>query len=281
MRCAGVGKTLLDDKLLDSEDARLQLARIQKSRVFANSERMRRFLRFIVEMTLAGKQSEIVEYNLGLEVYDRTAEFDPRLSSIVRVDAARLRSKLRDYYETEGRDDIIRIEIPKGKYIPLLTREKTVRRSQPDSTNVTNRSGNTIAIMPFLDLSARGDQWQLLRGLQEELAHSLSRIPELSVVSSISVAALKRRRLDVRSIGARLGLDAIVEGSVRKWNRKFRVVIRLTDTSTGHHLWSEAFERRVGDILAFQTEIATLVSKAVGTKLQTEARFKKTITSPI
>ena len=258
-----MGKTLPDGKPPGSQDALLQLAKILESRVFEMSERMQRFLRFIVEMTLAGKQSEIGEYNLGLEVYDRTAEFDPRLNSIVRVDAARLRSKLREYYETEGRDDVIRIEIPKGKYIPVLTHVKPGRPSEQESASVARRSGKAVAIMPFLDLSPQGDQWQFGSGLQEELALSLSRIPELSVVSSISVVALKRRRLDVPRIGMRLGLDAIIEGSIRKWNKKFRIVVRLTDASTGYHLWSEAFERKAGDVLALQTEIATLFGKAV------------------
>ena len=262
-----MGKPFLNGKLPGSQDALLQLAKILESRVFEMSERMQRFLRFIVEMTLAGRQSEIGEYNLGLEVYDRTAEFDPRLNSIVRVDAARLRSKLREYYETEGRDDVIRIEIPKGKYIPVLTRVKSGRPSEEESAGVVRRSGKVIAIMPFVDLSPQRDQWQFGSGLQEELALSLSRIPDLSVVSSISVLALRRRRLDVPRIGMRLGLDAIIEGSIRRWNRTFRIVVRLTDASTGHHLWSEAFESKVGDVLALQTKIATLVRKAVRIKL--------------
>ena len=228
---------------------------------------MRRFLRFIVEMTLAGKQREIGEYNLGIEVYDRTAEFDPRLSSIVRVDAARLRSKLREYYESEGRNDGFRIEIPKGKYIPILTRDKTVRTSEPESASVPRRQGKVIAIMPFLDLSSRRDQWRFLGGLQEELAHSLSRIPDLSVVSSISVLALKRRRLDVPRIGMRLGLDALIEGSIRKRKNQVRIIVRLTDASAGHHLWSEVLERKMSDVIRLQTEIATFVSKAVRIKL--------------
>ena len=260
-------RTLPDRRPHASEDVLLQLTKVLESRVFEKSERMRRFLRFIVEMTLAGKQSEIGEYNLGLAVYDRTAEFDPRLNSIVRVDAARLRSKLREYYETEGRDDAIRFQIPKGKYIPVLASESRGRHSEQESEGLVHRSAKAIAIMPFLDLSPRRDQWRFTSGLQEELALSVSRIPELSIVSSISVLALKRRRLDVPKIGMRLGLDAIIEGSVRKWDRKLRVVIRLTDASTGHHLWSEAFERRVSDILSVQTEIAAVVSKAVRTTL--------------
>ena len=251
---------------LPSRDTLQQLSKILESRVFKKSDRMRRFLCFIVERTLAGKQDEIAEYNLGVEVYDRTDEFDPRLSSIVRVDAARLRSKLMEYYETEGKVDVLRIEIPKGTYIPVITNDKSARsldRERPSA----HRAASVLAIMPFLDLSPLRDEWQFGRGLTEELSVSLSRIPRLSVVSNISVLALKRRRLDVVTIGRLLGLDAIIEGSIRKSNAKFRITIELTDASTGHHSWSEAFERKVGDVLLLQKEIAALVSNAVRSKL--------------
>ena len=263
-----MGTTTPDRTSESSQEVLQQLAKIVESRIFKKSERMRRFLRYIVEMTLAGKQNEIGEYSLGLEVYDRTDEFDPRLNSIVRVDAARLRSKLREYYETEGKVDTIHIEIPKGTYIPVVSNEKSARSFDHDSEAFVRRTGKAIAVMPFLDLSPQRDQWQFGRGLAEELSFSLSRIPQLSIVSSISVLALKRRRLDVPRIGRRLGLDVIIEGSIRKWNKKFRIAVRLTDALTGYQLWSAAFERKVGDVVPLQKEIAVLVSKAVRIKLR-------------
>jgi TolB-like protein len=262
-----MGTTTPDRTSDSSQEVLQQVAKIVESRIFKKSERMRRFLRYIVEMTLTGKQNEIGEYSLGLEVYDRTDEFDPRLSSIVRVDAARLRSKLREYYETEGKVDTIHIEIPKGTYIPVVSNERAAPSFDHESEAVVRRTGKAIAVVPFLDLSPQRDQWQFGRGLAEELSFSLSRLPQLSVVSSISVLALKRRRLDVPRIGRRLGLDGIIEGSIRKSKRTFRIAVRLTDASTGYHLWSEAYERRDGDVLSLQKEIASLVSKAVRIKL--------------
>jgi TolB-like protein len=264
----GMERTMSDWKSPSSQSTRQQLAKILESRVFKKSERMRRFLRYIVEMTLAGKQSEVAEYSLGLEVYDRNHEFDPRLNSIVRVDAARLRSKLREYYETEGKDDLVHIEIPKGTYIPVVSNEKSARSLDHDSEAFVRRPGKAIAVMPFLDLTPRRDLWQFGRGLAEELSFSLSRIPHLSVVSNISVLALRRRRLDVPRIGRRLGLDVIIEGSIRKWNKKFRITVSLTDALTGYQLWSAALERKVGDVVPLQKEIAALVSKAVRIKLR-------------
>jgi hypothetical protein len=81
---------------------------------FENSERLCRFLRFVIKKALDGEGAAIKEYSIALEVYGRPSSYDPKVDSIVRVEASRLRTKLREYYETEGREDDIRIELPKG-----------------------------------------------------------------------------------------------------------------------------------------------------------------------
>ena len=87
---------------------------------FENSERLCRFLRFVVKKTLDGEAADIKEYLIALEVYGRGPSYDPKVDSIVRVEASRLRTKLREYYETDGRDDEVRIDLPKGSYVPLV-----------------------------------------------------------------------------------------------------------------------------------------------------------------
>jgi hypothetical protein len=79
-----------------------------------------RFLRYVVEETMAGRSSAIKEYTLGLNVFDRGEEFNPRLDPIVRVQARNLRSRLDKYYLTQGAEDPIRIELPKGTYVPVF-----------------------------------------------------------------------------------------------------------------------------------------------------------------
>ena len=112
---------------LRPEEIHVEAERILASRSFARSERLRRFLRFVVDSALEEKQEQLKEYVLGVEVYQKTADFDPRLDSTVRVEASRLRAKLREYYEAEGRDDPVRIELPKGAYVPLF------RRAEPSA----------------------------------------------------------------------------------------------------------------------------------------------------
>ncbi len=103
-------------------EIRAALDRILRSRAFVHSHRIRRFLQFIVEECLNGQQQRLKEYLIGLEVFNRLDTFDPRVDSIVRVEARRLRSKLEEYYENEGRHDEVRIELRKGSYVPIIDR---------------------------------------------------------------------------------------------------------------------------------------------------------------
>jgi TolB-like protein len=100
----------------DADAVRAQLERILASPGFANAGRLSRFLRFVVERTLDGEGDQLKEYRLGTEVFDRSSDYDPRLDSIVRVEARRLRSKLAEYYEGRGRADPIAIRVDKGSY---------------------------------------------------------------------------------------------------------------------------------------------------------------------
>ena len=97
---------------------REQLHKIVASRTFRQSKRLVRFLSFIVERALLGQGGQINEYLVGVEVYERPASFDPHTDTIVRTEARRLRSKLHDYYDDEGRDDLILVDVPKGAYAP-------------------------------------------------------------------------------------------------------------------------------------------------------------------
>ena len=99
-----------------------QLQRILRSGVFRNAPRHSRFLDFTVKKTLSGEEQEVKEYLIGLEVLPPPADSHPRSDSIVRAEARRLRSRLADYYRTEGESDLIQIDLPKGTYVPVFQR---------------------------------------------------------------------------------------------------------------------------------------------------------------
>lgn len=103
-------------------EKREELRRILESKHFANSPKKSRFLEFVSEQTLLGNGDKLNEYLIGVEVYDRGPEFDSQKDPIVRVQAHEIRRLLKKYYEEEGKDSLLRLELPSGAYVPILSR---------------------------------------------------------------------------------------------------------------------------------------------------------------
>ena len=103
-----------------ADDVMAQLSRILASAEFAQSDRLKKFLRFVVEETLGGRAAALKEYAIAIDVFERDETFDPQTSSIVRVEASRLRTKLEKYYATEGQADPVRVRLPPGRYVPAF-----------------------------------------------------------------------------------------------------------------------------------------------------------------
>jgi eukaryotic-like serine/threonine-protein kinase len=115
---------------------------------------------------------------------------------------------------------------------------------------------NSIAVLPFADLSPQRDQEYFCDGLAEELINSLSHIHELKVAARTSAFAFKGKDLDIREIGKALSVQAILEGSVRKAGERLRITAQLVNVADGYHLWSEKYDRGMEDIFAIQDEIS-------------------------
>jgi hypothetical protein len=98
-----------------------QLEKVLQSRTLQNSESLKAFLRFVVEKTLDNQGTQLKEYTIATEVFGRNSDYDPRIDSVVRVQAGRLRTKLQEYYTTEGKGDSVVIDLPKGHYYPVFT----------------------------------------------------------------------------------------------------------------------------------------------------------------
>jgi adenylate cyclase len=264
-------KNVTHAKPISASEICSELERILSSGIFATADRMKRFLRFVVKETLDGRGDELNELQLGAEVYDRNEKFDPRVDSIVRVDAGRLRSKLREFYLSEGRSSSIRIDIPKGSYKPSF---KQLRDCNPSRLmhRSTREQGSmkTVAVLPLADLSPHGDQGHFGDGVSEELAFTLCRVRNLRVISQTSALAFTGRT-DVREIGRELGVKFVVEGSVRKAKQRLRVMVRLAEAATGFQIWSEAYTCGSSDVFAAQEEISRAVTMALRTRVWGEA----------
>lgn len=248
---------------LSAESIRTQLRKILSSRTFVRSERLARFLSFTVEEMLAGRGEELKEFVIGVEVFDKNEKYDPRMDPIVRVEARRLREKLRKYYETEGFTDPIQIEFPTGSYSPVVQTR--------DAAQVSGGSAATtesaIAVLPFANLSSEQENEYFSDGLTEELINALTKVEGLRVVAWNSAAQLKGKTRDIRRIAEQLGVRAVLEGSVRRTADRLRITAQLIDTATGHYLWSETYERPSRDIFAIEDEISSAIVGALRIKL--------------
>lgn len=266
-----------------------ELERIAASQGFSGADRRTRLLRFLVEQHLAGRADSLKESVLAIEVFDRAADYDPKLDSIVRVEMGRLRSRLIEYYSHVGKDDPVRIEIPKGSYQPVFAFNRDVQVSTPPmkprwlvpamivAILAAGVAGFTVwryrtsaqpvaisvAVLPFLNLSGEPDKQYLADSITDELTEILAESSHLRVVARTSAFQYKGKSIDIREIGRALNAGAIVEGSISRHNDKFRVLVQLIRSSDGYHQWSKTYEAGDAELPQVETEIADSAAAAL------------------
>jgi TolB-like protein len=281
------------------ELVREEVERIAASPVFLRSERLVRFLRYVVEQTLAGNGDSLKEFTIGVSVHDRP-DFDPRLDSAVRVDARRLRAKLEEYYKGPGSQDPLRIDLPKGGYIPVFQPAVPVacapsppvlrRRPRlwalglallvgaaafiwfkraviPTAGTPANHSIHSLAVLPFANMTGRQEDDALCDGIAEEMIDRLARVRGVRIVSRTSSFAYKGKAVDVRTVARELKVDSILQGSLRASGGTMRVTIQLIRGADGSHVWSEPFDFGSGDNLQMQAALARIVERRLAGNL--------------
>ena len=149
--------------------------------------------------------------------------------------------------------------------VGVLLFDKFALRSDtpPPATQEAVASDNSVAVLPFVDMSPAMDQEYFTDGLTENLLHALAQVPELKVAGRTSSFAFKGQNQDLREIGRQLNVTNILEGSVQKAGGRVRITTQLIETEGGYHLWSETFDRDLTDIFSVQDEIATAVAGAL------------------
>jgi TolB-like protein len=247
---------------------RHQIAKIAASRAFEGSARMRELLSYTVSQALAGNGDKLKESVLGVEVFGRTPGYNSEASSIVRVEFARLRKKLEEYYDEEGVNDLVRISYPRGSYNPEFARK-----------GETTAFEGSVAVLP---LTCRGseDDKCLADGITDELITALSRVRGLKVVARTSCFAFKGKSDDVREIGRALKVNSVLEGSLRRNRDMVRVHVQLIDVNDGCQLWGEKYERRITDVFEVQDEIATAIVKALRIEFPRVRRDRQPTSDP-
>jgi len=158
-----------------------------------------------------------------------------------------------------------------------IERTDNVPRPGPAAPAATEQS---IAVLPFPDMSAERDQEHFCDGLTEELLNVLSRVPNLRVASRTSSFAFKGTNPDMAAVSAKLRVRHVLEGSVRKDGNRIRVTAQLVDTATDSHVWSETYDRELEDIFAIQEDIAGRILDALQMQLGVEALVRPTTDDP-
>ncbi len=162
-----------------------QLNRILSSSAFDNSRVLSGFLEFVVDKTLAGKEQEIEEYTIGVHVLSRNNDFNPQLDSIVRIHAGRLRRALKEYYSETGLNDPIRIEIPKGSYMPEFKQQAKMVSPAIHEEIMPKGKKPVVAVLPFRNMSSDSSRDYFADGLGEHLSTELSRFHDLAIIPII------------------------------------------------------------------------------------------------
>ncbi|MBV8828031.1 MAG: hypothetical protein JO108_02265 [Acidobacteriaceae bacterium] len=208
-----------------------------------------------------GTADDLKEFSIAIEVFDRTSDYDPNIDAIVRVEARRLRSKLKAYYEeAPGRDDPVLIGLRPGSYVPIFRWLEKQSEDRKEDGAAIRLGVASVAVLPFVNMSPEPNQEYFCDGMTEEIINSLSQVEGLKVIARTSTFQFKGMSVDAREVGRRLDADLLIEGSVRKAGDQLRITAQAIQTESGHHLWSEIFRRELKDVFAIQEELAQSVA---------------------
>ncbi len=267
------------------DEVRRELARILSSPDFEASERNRRFLSYVVEETLEGRADRIKAYSIATGVFGRGDDFDPQQDSIVRIEAARLRRALDHYYLKQGAAEELRIDIPKGGYVPEFTtggsEEEAPAPAQPHAEPHADRAhlhdlGPRIMVET---IEQEGDAAlfpTIGRTLTRQLISALTRFTELFVYGFDTSEA--DRRSDK---AGRLEADYRIIGSATVSAAGIHVELLMSRSEDGRSVWAHSVDRALGDepdpsrIIGLCADIAGDVARVVALRdgiLDSQAR---------
>ena len=294
----------------DQKAIREELVRILNSGPFHQAQRRQRFLEYIVNEALAGRGERLKGYSVAQAVFDRAETFDPNIDPIVRLEAGRLRDRLREYYDGDGRDDPVLIELPKGTYTPLIElRQAPTLDPRPDRAAPIKQLGmlaaavlliitasvwglssrnsapslpdkSSVAVLPFDNIGTDPKWGRLADGMTADIITDLSHSKDLVVIARNSTELYKGKPIDIRQIGRDLNVKYVVEGSIQSMGDHIRVNAQLIEAASGSQVWSERYDRPVDDLFAVQNDVtqriaATLTGYTGGVVAQAERRLLK------
>jgi adenylate cyclase len=265
-------------------DIRAEVERILASRGFASAGRLSRLLRYVVDKTLAGEADQLKEFAVGVEVFDRDDKYDPRLDSIVRVEAGRLRSRLDEYYNGEGASAPIRITLPRGGYAAqfeprVVPPPAAATTTQPSTANGWAKWPLTLGLIAAVAalvvwlggstptpaetgapgvavLAFSGDDQQLAARMTEQVTAELARFGTVGVASHTSAMQFAGKRAPLTEIAAALNVDFVLEASIEQEPAGLLAVVRIVDTATNRKVWIADYRGAANDARGISQRVA-------------------------
>ena len=259
--------------LSEQEELRISVANMLACPLFSSSPRQQRFLNYLVTKTLAGNAQRLKGYTIAVEVFDKKDGFDPSQDAIVRVEATRLRNKLREYYDTLGKLDDVSVNFPKGSYVLDINFKKrhpttpaTIQTQAP--YQIVDKP--SLAVLPFMNISFDNTKEYFADGVVDSLISMFSKLSGLFVISRQSSFSYKNTSKTSEQIAIELGVRYLLEGSVQHAGNQVRITAQLTDTKNGGQVWSDRYDRELIDIFALQDELTQNIVRVLQIRLAGE-----------
>jgi len=222
-----------------NEAIREQLDRILGHAEFRATGKMRDFLRYVVEETLAGRSERIKGFSIAIDVFGRDSDFDAAHDPVVRIQAGRLRRAIERYYLVGGKQDPIRIDIPKGHYVPVFAKGPGLKSPPSRGQDLTGQTAleqscPVVLIVPFEDFTGKPEHAYLGLGLSTELSVELGHCTDLRVIQ-YREGALSEGVVGIKP-------DFTVKGCVFCDDKYLKVIAQLFDSNTGVQLWTDSLK---------------------------------------
>jgi TolB-like protein len=284
------------------EEVRAALECVLASAPFANSQRSQRFLRYVVEARLKNVDESLKEFAIALDVFERSTSYDPSIDATVRVEAGRLRSRLREYYSDAGKADPILIEIPKGGYratfvrnpnarsgmplpvaevssrpwgrpaligalaalslIAIVTTTLMLRKRAPAAT-AQSKGQIVLAVLPFSNQTGSDCNSYLTEGITQTLIRQFSQLPQVRVISRAAADHINRQNAP-----SEYGVGYLLNGAlVHNSEGKLVLNAELSDAKDGSVLASRQYIPDEADLRPIQADIVQDVVKALPVQL--------------
>jgi len=248
---------------IETADVLNALERIVQSPLFKPKRNMCNLLRFIVEATAEGRAEELKGYTIALDVFNQSEDFDADRNPLVRVNAGRLRTLLRLYYLGDGQNDVVRIDVPTGSYVPTFEKNIPPETQQGAAAKTNTIRHNAISVVPFRNLSGRDDLEFFGTGFAQDLADALYVFDDLRVIG-MSQRGTPEDTLCQRAQDR--GIAVLVDGNIQALGPNLKIAVQMLNTADGATLWTAKFNLNIDheNAFAIKEQIVEQVAAQLG-----------------